>query len=55
VIKVRILAGLAGTPYQPGQELTLPVDEARQLIAQERAEAIGDVKNARSRTRATEN
>lgn len=37
---VRILAGLAGVPYQPGEELTLPADVAKQLVAEGRAELV---------------
>lgn len=39
-MKVRILAGLAGTTYQPGEVRDLPDDVATQMIAEGRAEPV---------------
>ena len=40
MLKVRILVGLAGSPFQPGEEPTLPDDVGRQLLAEGRAELL---------------
>lgn len=39
-MRVRILAGVAGEGRSPGEVLDLPTNEARALVAQERAEVV---------------